>query len=534
LAALLVLTSLTEGLGLLMLVPLTQILAGQPAVGLEAQWVELLAQFSPALLLGLVVALVGIRAAIVYLTNERRRTMGLSLSRQLRGETHKALLRAKWLWLGRQSSADHAALIMGETVRAGNLVDYALSFASSIVAVIVLLATAALLSIELTLIMLVAGAVLAIPLLFLRASTSSNAEAYSDAYADLQGLVSNGLEHLRAARIANATHVLELNFAKYSSRLQQYEVGFFRAGHRAQALFQIALAASLALAIYAALFWGSVSLVIFVPMLAIAIRCAAMLLRIQQAAHNWRYNVTALEQLQRLIADAHANVEPQVENCDPLRMSREFALRAVQFTYPGRDRPVVTDFDCTITRGDILGVRGASGAGKSTLADLCAGLLRPDKGAVAIDGATLNDAQVMQWRSQVAYVEQSGFFLDGTIAENLAWGLDRFDEDQMVAALQAASAEFVFDLSDGLQSSIGEGARQLSGGEKQRIALARALMRQPDLLILDEITSGLDSSSKARVISSIAGLKGQYTILLLSHDDAMLAIADGVVDLDQM
>ncbi len=527
-------SSLTEGIGLLMLVPVTLVLSGQSAPETLSSWLQPLAQLPPSLLLGTIVFLVGLRAVIVYISNEKRRTLALSLSRRLRTQTHQAILRANWRWLSQQNSADHAALIMGETVRAGSLVDHALSLITSTISIAVFLLAGALLSPTLTAIMIVAGIVLGLPLLIIRASTSANAQAYSDVYGELQGLVSNGLSHLRGARIANATHVLERDFARYSALLQQHEQHYYRATYRAQAIFQIAVAGCLAVAVYAALFWAEVALVVFVPLLAIAIRSAAMLLRVQQALHQWRYDVTALDQLRQLIDMAKANAEPAADRGEAIEFKKELVLDHVTFAYPGRDGPVFTDLSYRITHGEIVAVHGASGAGKSTLADLVCGLLAPDKGGLVIDERRLDAGQIIQWRSQTAYVEQAGFFFEGTIGDNVRWGLETASDDDVRTALKAALAHFVFELPEGLDSQMGEGGRQFSGGEKQRIALARALLHQPDLLILDEVTSGLDAQSKDGVHQSLEALKGQYTVLLLSHDPAMLAIAERTIDLDAL
>ncbi|MEP5936800.1 MAG: ABC transporter ATP-binding protein [Erythrobacter sp.] len=528
----LVLTSLTEGFGLLLLVPITQAIAGQFSGIASHVWLKSMAQITPVGLLAIAVALVSARALIVYLTNERRRMLGLSLTNQLRAQAHSALIAADWRWLSRQNSADHAALIMGETVRAGNLVDHALSLATATVTLVVLLLAAALISPMLTLLLCAIGIVLAVPLLALRKGAARNAQEYSDVYSDLQGLVSNGLDHLRAARIAGATDSLSEGFSQASGNLRQHEKVYFQETYRTQGWFQVLVAAALAIATYFGVLAAEISIMIFIPVLAIAARSASMLMRVQQALHNWRYNLPALEQLLGLIEAAQSHREPQEITQSAVPCKAEIALRNVTFAYQGSNSAVLAGFDCSIPVGSVVAVRGASGSGKSTLADLLCGLLRPDSGAICVDGQALNDAQRMRWRCQTAYVEQSSYFFDGTIAENICWGLGQIEIAQMEAALHAASADFVFDQPDGFDTRIGESGRLFSGGELQRIALARGLIRQPDLLILDEISSGLDAQNRAFVRQSVANLKGQGTILLLSHDQEMLDIADAVLDLD--
>lgn len=532
LGLLLLLTSLTEGFGLLLLVPITQALAGQLPDSVPLDWLPFAQALTPAALLLIAVGLVCLRAVIVYITNERRRRLGLSLTNRLRAQSHAALLEADWRWLSKQNSADHAALIMGETVRAGNLVDHALSLATSVVTLLAMIAAAALIAPQLTLIIIAAGIILGLPLLVLRRKTAARAQDYSSVYADLQGLVSNGLDHLRAARIASAADRLADDFRQASDLLEQHERVYFRDSYRAQAIFQIAVAVALALAIYLGIIVAGISIVIFVPLLAIAARSSSMLIRIQQALHSWRYNLPALEQLLELIAQARANRETQEVSPTSIAFKDAIELRDIHFAYGEGERDILAGFNGTLAAGSLVAIRGASGAGKSTFADLLSGLLKPDRGKVMVDGAVMTDAQRMRWRSQIAYVEQAAYFFDGSIADNLRWGMEVADDAAMIAALKLASATFVLDMPDGLSTRMGEGGRLFSGGELQRIALARALIRQPDLLILDEVSAGLDAPNKAFVRQSVANLKGAHTIVLLSHDQDMIDIADSVLDLD--
>ena len=534
LGLLLFLTSITEGLGLLLLVPITQAIAGQLPEAVPAGLRQIFAQVTPVFLLICGVALVSLRALIVYLTNEQRRRLGLAISNQLRTQSHTALLEADWRWLSRQNSADHAALIMGETARAGNLIDYALSFVTAILTLIVLLASASIISPGLTLVVVAGGALLGIPLLAIRTGTRRRAHGYSDVYADMQGLVSNGLEHLRAARIAGATHHLAQDFEQVSDQLEQHEKVYFRDSYRAQAGFQILVACALAVAVYAGVIAAGISIVILVPMLVVAARSASMLMRVQLALHNWRYSRPALDQLLTLVQQAKLHREPQKMAASPILFTQEIALRNLHFSYPERQDSVFSGLEFSFVAGSLVAVRGASGAGKSTLADLLSGLLCPDIGSILVDGVAIEDQQRIRWRSQVAYVEQASYFFDASVADNLCWGLTGVDPSQMEAALLSASAKFVLDLPDGMETQMGEGGRRFSGGELQRIALARALIRQPDLLILDEISAGLDYQSKENVRQSVAALKGKRTILLLSHDPHMLSIADSLLDLDAL
>jgi ATP-binding cassette subfamily C protein len=136
------------------------------------------------------------------------------------------------------------------------------------------------------------------------------------------------------------------------------------------------------------------------------------------------------------------------------------------------------------------------------------------------------------WRRQVAYVQQEPVLLAASIRENLAWGAPEASEAAMHGALARASAQFVLELPEGLDTRVGDGGRVLSGGERQRLMLARALLRQPALLILDEAASALDAENEAAIAAAIAALRGKLTVLIIGHRGALAGIAERVIRLD--
>jgi ATP-binding cassette subfamily C protein len=167
---------------------------------------------------------------------------------------------------------------------------------------------------------------------------------------------------------------------------------------------------------------------------------------------------------------------------------------------------------------------GLSGAGKSTTADLVMGLLRPDEGQITIDGGELEN--FASWRNRIGYVAQDTFLFNDTVRNNLLLARNDAVEKDLNEVLKISSADFVFDLPDGLDTFIGDRGVRLSGGERQRLALARALLRRPSLLIMDEATSNLDSKNEKRILSSIEKLHGDLTILMIAHRFSTIESAD--------
>jgi ATP-binding cassette subfamily C protein len=194
----------------------------------------------------------------------------------------------------------------------------------------------------------------------------------------------------------------------------------------------------------------------------------------------------------------------------------------------------LSEVSASIPIGSVTAIVGPSGAGKSTLADLVMGLAVPTSGAIALDGRPLDAAGRRAWRAHVGYVPQDAFLFHESIRDNLLAARPGAADAELWEALEAADAtNLVRSLPDGLETIAGERGTRLSGGEAQRIALARALLRHPALLVLDEPTSALDADSEARIIATIERLKGRHTIVIVAHRQALAAIADQTIALDR-
>ena len=170
---------------------------------------------------------------------------------------------------------------------------------------------------------------------------------------------------------------------------------------------------------------------------------------------------------------------------------------------------------------------GPSGAGKSTIADILMGLMRPDSGALKLDGRILDAPSMRGWREQIGYVGADTFLFHDTIRANLKWARPDASEDQMLDALrQAAVYDFVAGLRDGLDTIVGDRGILVSQGERQRLAMARAFLRQPSILILDEATNSLDSENERRVLDALERRRGELTVVLIAHRLSTIRGAD--------
>jgi ATP-binding cassette subfamily C protein len=207
-------------------------------------------------------------------------------------------------------------------------------------------------------------------------------------------------------------------------------------------------------------------------------------------------------------------------------------FRDVVFAYD-QQHPVFNGLCLDIKAGSLTTLVGPSGSGKTTIIDLAIALLRPQQGAVLLDGVPLQEIDIKQWRSMIGYVPQDTLLLHDTILHNVTLGDPALALADAEEALRAAGAwDFVSRLPLGLETMVGERGGKLSGGQRQRIVIARALINKPRLLILDEATSALDPESEEVVRQTMEGLKGRLTILAISHNRALVQAADYVYQMD--
>jgi ABC-type multidrug transport system fused ATPase/permease subunit len=225
---------------------------------------------------------------------------------------------------------------------------------------------------------------------------------------------------------------------------------------------------------------------------------------------------------------------PQSEGA-PSPFERSLVLERLSYGYPAMPRLAIDDVSLEIPRGQWVGFVGPTGAGKTTLIDLMLGLLAPTSGRILVDGRDLQD-EVAAWQRNIGYVPQNVYLLDDTVRRNIAFGLadDDIDDERVWQALRGAQIDaFVRLLPGGLDAMIGERGDRLSGGERQRLGIARALYRDPQVLVVDEGTANLDNETEAAIVRTLAALKREKTIISISHRLAFFRDCDQIYLLKQ-
>ncbi|WP_298973420.1 ABC transporter ATP-binding protein [uncultured Psychrobacter sp.] len=262
------------------------------------------------------------------------------------------------------------------------------------------------------------------------------------------------------------------------------------------------------------------------PILAVYALAAFKLLpalqQIYASVSTIKGNVAAFEAVKKDLERSFDKQKPLNENPStiPISLHKSIVLQQIEFSYPGKEIPAVDGVSMNIPANSVIGLVGSSGSGKSTLIDLLLGLLTPQHGSLYVDDIRITANNKRAWQNLLGFVPQSIFLSEGTIAENIAFGVPAKDIslEQVNKALTLANlSELVNQLPEGINTKVGERGVKLSGGQRQRIGIARALYHEAQVLVFDEATSALDGITEKIVMDAIHEFSGKKTIIMIAH-----------------
>jgi ABC-type multidrug transport system fused ATPase/permease subunit len=262
-----------------------------------------------------------------------------------------------------------------------------------------------------------------------------------------------------------------------------------------------------------------------VPTLGIFAFSAMRLLPALQQIYHGLANIRGAQVALDTIVTDYANTRPIPRTFDDIKplvkLQHVLELSEIDFRYGSAGRQTLEGLSLKIPARTTVGLVGGTGAGKTTIVDLILGLLTPDQGQIRVDGTPITNQNLRGWQQTLGYVPQSIFLTDDTVAANIAFGVPKAQIDMEAverAARAAALHDFVVgDLAQGYDTIVGERGIRLSGGQRQRIGIARALYRDPTLLIMDEATSALDNITEQVVMEAVQNIRTDKTIILIAH-----------------
>lgn len=520
---------LAEGAGILMLVPLLGLLNGAtvPFSGLLPADLHTL----PALLL-LYVGLVGLASGLLAWRQMVATRLRITFIRHLRRRLYHAVLRMEWSRFARQRPGALTHTVVTDVTQCETAVFFLLQQAGLAVRLAVALTVAVSLAPLATALMAGLTVLLTPAGLLLNRVLYRHGQAVGLGRRTLQTMIGEDLSAFRLIKIFDLAEAREQAMDAHMAGLNRQEEALQRLTALTMLSRQTIVAATAALTVYLLMSWSGQSLP---ETLALLVALVRVLMLAGRTTDGWRHVVQALPahgRVRALMTQAHRAAEPPVDTAVPAP-DGPITLTAVTTHYTS-DRPaVLTGITATLPHRGLTVLTGPSGAGKSTLADLLLGLTEPTGGAIAVGDSALVGAVRRSWRQRVAMVPQDPVLFHDTIRANLLLAAPQAEEATLWQALRDAGAEpFVRALPQGLDTLAGDRGTAFSGGERQRLALARALVRAPAMLVLDEPTSALDAEAETHVLETLQALRGRVTVVLISHRPVPPGLADSQIHLD--
>ncbi len=541
----LLLSGLAEGVGLSALLPLVNVALGSEAAGLlpeapgsqnefEQLVLDVLAFVGIAPTLGnmLTILIVGVAVKSAFLLVAQRQVgyTAAQVGTDLRLEMLRAVLRSKWEYFLHQPVGKLTNALATEAQRSSTAFVNGATAITFLIQALVYGAVAFALSWRASLAAIGAGVVVIGLSHFLVRITRRAGKRQTRLMNSLMANLTDTLQSVKPLKAMAREHLADQVLAYDTNRLNK-------------ALRRQVLSAAVLDSAQELMFTGFICLGIYVAIEKFSIDLPMVMVLVVALGRAFSFFGKVQKQYQKLAQgeSAYWSLMEAIESADKAREKLDggiapafeegIRLDRVSFSYDA-NHPVLNELCMDIRAGALTTLVGPSGSGKTTIIDLSTGLLQPDSGAVLLDGVALSQINIMQWRNMIGYVPQETVLLHDTILHNITLGDQALGIADAEAALRAAGAwDFVMRLPQGMETVVGERGGKLSGGQRQRIVIARALVNKPRLLILDEATSALDPESEEAVRQTMEGLKGQLTILAISHNRALVQAADEVYQL---
>lgn len=542
-----VLISLFEGVGLFLIIPLislTGIMNIESDINYPISFVSKLFNNIPGeigllIILGVYVLLL---LGQTYLQQKQQilsAKIQQSYLRHLREQTYKALIQADWGFFLRKRKTDISNTMTTELSKVGATTQMFLQFVASLVFTFIQIGLAFWLSAKMTAFVLFFGLIL----IFFSRKLITKATSLGGATTELSKSYMAGVtDHFNGIKDIKSNTLEEPHIKWFNSLCRQIEgnvIQIVKLRAASQSLYKVASAFLIAIFVYTSIQLFKAQPAQLMLIILIFARLWPRFSSIQSNLETIASMLPAFSSLLELQNSSEAAREirdgSKYRISPSLRLKEGLECQGVYFRYQKDSNfYALEDINVFIPVNKMTAVVGQSGAGKSTLIDLLMGLNQPEQGEVLIDGIPLSEENLLSLRRSISYVPQDPFLFNGTIRKNLTLVQQEASDVQLWDALEfSASDDFVRKLPQGLDTVIGDRGIRLSGGERQRLVLARAILRNPSILVLDEATSALDTENEKKIQEALEGLKGKMTIIVIAHRLSTIRNADQVIVLEQ-
>ncbi len=530
------LQGVTAGFSIVLLIPLLQLLsigAGEPD-GIALAVRNLADRAGIEITIGSILAvymvLLTFSALIQYFKSVLDARYQQTFIYTLRRRLFRKIIMADWQLLNSRSKTNHLQVLTREVPNLANYYYFYLRLLTTVIMTGAYTVYALLISARFTLVIIGVGAVTFFALrVFLKRSFRLG-QGYVDSYNRLLKYIDDFWQTVKIAKVHSSEQFYSDRFDEANVSLLNMEYMMQKNWSLPQLIQRIA-----GLLVLVGIVWfgyrsGSVPVASFVILVLLFSRIFPQMISMNTDVSMIVSNVASV----KLVMDLDESLPEPLARVSggqmPLPLLRAVSLHDVSFSYPGGEK-IFDGFSAEIKARTITGVVGQSGRGKTTLIDLVAGLQKPAAGRIMIDGVLLDEELLPRWKAGLGYLPQDPFFIDGTLRENLVWdsGGEISDGEIMAVLEQVNAAHLVARFRKGLDAFVVNWHTSFSGGECQRLALARVLLRRPSVLLLDEATSSLDAENEATVMEVLARLKERVTVVFVTHRESVTRWFDEVI-----
>lgn len=531
---------LTEGISVSMLIPI--VASASPEAAAQTSQIPVVGRFLAGnklelpWLLTVFVGLVAIQAALNFFKNYYSLRLMQVVSDQLKRRLFFVLSSAKWDAIAKRQLSDVNNVLTAGVPRCMSAAGALIGLCQAGIMIMIYIALAAAISWPMALFSSVVGAALFLAMYPIRKMATRYGQSLTRLFERQSRITLEFLNGVRLAKTLLAEQAFRKSYDQHLGIIRRSTLKYFALSSAGSFYFQVSVSVVAACFVYLSLEIVGVGLGEIAVLLIIFARLTPRFGAMQEQGQQFLSNAPAYTQYHEMVRyfDRENEIRSGIDELAP-KLRSAILLHGITMQYAGSEPRSLDTINARIAAHRVTALAGPSGSGKSTLADLVGGLVAPTEGRVVVDDTPIDDTNRRLWRSRVAMVPQDPFLFNASIRDNLRLAKpDATDEEMWNALDRAQMASVIRCLPAGLGTRVGNRGARFSGGERQRIVIARALLPEPEILILDEATSALDEANQQLVAAMVQSLRDQgLTILLIAHQPALLEVADDVIRLER-
>jgi len=529
-----------QGVTIVLLIPLLGLLDPSQHTLAQNKWIEFLTtilhKIGLSVSLELVLAIFAVSllsiAFLTYYQSILQAAYQQEFSHEIRRRLFKKIISSNWAFLNRKSKHNHIQILTTEIPKMTVYYYYYLGLFTKFIFILAHILLALMISVKFTLFVAGMGLVIFVLLRNYLTNARKIGNANIQVFTKMLKHIDDFWITVKMAKVHNSEEFYYNKFEESNKQMLEYQYKQIKNRAVPQLLFTLVGVFSLILVVYLAYNVARLPLTSLFVLIILFARIFPQFMGVNSDLNMMLSNVESVKMVLNLDMEIDEMKFENKNTTEQVTFDLSINIKNLNFAY-NPNNPIFTNFSTSIPAYQTTGIIGPSGCGKTTLIDIISGLQKTQNGTIYVDDKVINTSQLSAWRSKLGYLPQDSFFIDGTIRENLIWDAesDISDSEIMEILKQVNIDKLVCSQVKGLDTSITNFQYHFSGGERQRLALARVLIRKPKLLLLDEATSALDSENEAQIMDCLMKLKSKVTILFVTHRENLKPYFDKIIDL---